>query len=231
MSTSSSSCRIEYILYQSRDQELKRNSDLNKINYISSVLLNSSNVTSCPPISSRCRFSTSVGSRNKQENSTLLLPATDWNFSTGSKCGENIYVNVWWWRRHWNGNGNGVCKLVMSCSIGDVASPDWPILVTWVETRRLDTRGTRGWFAVLRIFFPVGRLGLPAPVQCPGRFLGITSWYPSVSQVQPVTCWHPPVFLLWIGEYSKYSSNMNGNFPAILNFNWFFLKLNWFICT
>ena len=50
-------------------------------------------------------------------------------------------------------------------------------------------------------------------------------------QVQPVTCWHPPVFLHQIGVYSIYSSKMMGNFPAVLNFYRLFLKLNRFICN
>ena len=31
--------------------------------------------------------------------------------------------------------------------------------------------------------------------QWSGRFLGITGWDPECLQVQPVTCWHPPVLL------------------------------------
>ena len=50
-------------------------------------------------------------------------------------------------------------------------------------------------------------------------------------QVQPVTCWHPPVFLYWIGIYSINPSKTIGNSPAVLNFNRLFLKLNPFICN
>ena len=70
------------------------------------------------------------------------------------------------------------------------------------------------------------------PHQWSGKFLGIiTGWDPSVLQVQPVTCWHPPVFLYKIGIYSIDSSKMIGNFLAVLNFNQLFFKLNRFICN
>ena len=45
-----------------------------------------------------------------------------------------------------------------------------------------------------------------------GRFLGITGWDPSGLQVQPVTCWHPPVFIYWIGVYTINSSKWSVNF-------------------
>jgi hypothetical protein len=51
-------------------------------------------------------------------------------------------------------------------------------------------------------------------------------------QVQPVTCWHPPVFLYPIGVDSINSSKMINKFPAVLNFfNRLFLKFNRFICN
>ena len=51
------------------------------------------------------------------------------------------------------------------------------------------------------------------------------------SQVQPVACRHPLVFLYYIGVYSIYSSKMIRNFLAVLNFNRLFFKLNRFICN
>ena len=50
-------------------------------------------------------------------------------------------------------------------------------------------------------------------------------------QVQPVTCWNPPVFLYQIGVNSMNSSKMIGKFLAVLNFNRLFLHLNRFICN
>ena len=50
-------------------------------------------------------------------------------------------------------------------------------------------------------------------------------------QVQPVTCWHPLVSFYWIGVYFVISSKMIGDFPAVLNFSWLFLKLNRCICN
>ena len=64
--------------------------------------------------------------------------------------------------------------------------------------------------------------------QWSGRFLGIiTDWGPNVCKSNRFTCWRPPVLLYKIGVYPKDSSNMIGNFPAVLmNFNRLFLKLN-----
>ena len=60
-----------------------------------------------------------------------------------------------------------------------------------------------------------------------GRLLGIiTSSDLSVCKSNRL---HPPVFIDEIGVYSTDSSKMIGNFPAVLNFNRLFLKLNQFI--
>ncbi len=50
-----------------------------------------------------------------------------------------------------------------------------------------------------------------------------------ITQTQPVIL-HPTVFHYQVGLYFINSSNMSGNFPAVLNFNRLFLKLNQFIC-
>ena len=62
------------------------------------------------------------------------------------------------------------------------------------------------------VFLP----GLADPVI--GEILGHNRVRPYCLQVQPVTRWHPPVFL-GIGVYSINSSKMIGNFPSVLNFN------------
>ena len=59
----------------------------------------------------------------------------------------------------------------------------------------------------------------------------VTGWDPSVCKSNRFTCSHPPVFLHKIGVFSVDSSKLIGNFPADLNFNRLFLKLNWFICN
>ena len=67
-------------------------------------------------------------------------------------------------------------------------------------------------------------------VQCPGRFLGIIGRDPSESKSNRL---HVVIFQfsLLIEIYSIDSSKMVYNFPAVLNFNRSFLKLNQFICN
>ena len=67
------------------------------------------------------------------------------------------------------------------------------------------------------------------PKQWSGRFVGIIGWSPSVCKSNWLHVRHPPVFLYWLGVYSVNSSKKIDNFPAVLNINWLFLKLNWFI--
>ena len=38
-------------------------------------------------------------------------------------------------------------------------------------------------------------------------------------------------FFIKLGYVFIDSSKMIGNFPAVLNFDWLFLKVNWFICN
>ena len=66
-----------------------------------------------------------------------------------------------------------------------------------------------------------------------GRFLGITTgWDPSVCKSNRLHVdRHPPVSLHQIKAYSIDSFQKIGNFPAVSNFNRFFLKLNQFICN
>ena len=72
------------------------------------------------------------------------------------------------------------------------------------------------------------------PLQWSGRVLGmISGWDPSVCKSNR---WHVDIlrdFLYYsIGVlYSINSSKMIGNFPAVSNFNWLFLKLYRFICN
>ena len=64
--------------------------------------------------------------------------------------------------------------------------------------------------------------------QCPGRFIGIISHDPRVSKSNRL---HFVNFCL-LSEWEVYSidsSVMVGKFPEVLNFNWLYLKLNWFI--
>ena len=87
---------------------------------------------------------------------------------------------------------------------GSLLCEDFKVLATVLAL----TQSTSGWVS-----------------QWSGRFLGITGW-------DPVTCWHPPIFLYWIGVYSTInSSKIIGNFHALLNFNRLYLKLNQFICN
>ena len=71
----------------------------------------------------------------------------------------------------------------------------------------------------------------PGPHQWSGRFLGITGRDPSVCKSNRLHCSHPPVFLYKNGVCSINSSRMIGKFPAVLNFNRLFLRLDRFICN
>ena len=64
-----------------------------------------------------------------------------------------------------------------------------------------------------------------------GKIFGHNRLRSRCLQVQPVTRWHPPVFLYsnW-GIFYRFL-RMSGNFPAVLNFNRLFLKFNQFICN
>ena len=66
-----------------------------------------------------------------------------------------------------------------------------------------------------------------------GRFLCITGGGPKLSVCKSIRL-HVHILrfsYIKIGVYSIDSSKMMGNFPAVLNFDRLFLKLNRFICT
>ena len=76
--------------------------------------------------------------------------------------------------------------------------------------------------------FQLGKLGFNPMI---GEIFGHSQLRSWSLRVQPVTFWHPSVFLYEIGVYSIDSSQIIGDFPAVLNFNRLFLKLNRFICN
>ena len=77
-----------------------------------------------------------------------------------------------------------------------------------------DTPPRAGWFWV-----PAN--GRSAPVTMIGEMFGHHNHRLRASclQVRPVTCWHPPGFLYWIGVYFIKSSQLIGNFSVVLKFN------------
>ena len=65
----------------------------------------------------------------------------------------------------------------------------------------------------------------------PGKFLGIVGQDPSDFKSNRL---HVDIFRFCFYSFEVYfidSFEMVGTFPEILNFNWFFLELNRFICN
>ena len=65
----------------------------------------------------------------------------------------------------------------------------------------------------------------------PGKFLGIVGQDPSDSKSNWLHVHHLPVLLYSLEVYSIHSSKMICDSPEVSNFDWLFLKLNWFICN
>ena len=95
-----------------------------------------------------------------------------------------------------------------------------------------------GYFAGRLTYFvvpwPCATATLMSRAACcidPGHFLGIFNRSREILVFASRTGYvfsHPPVFLYWVGVYSRIASEMIGNFPAVLSFTGLFLKLNWF---
>ena len=64
-----------------------------------------------------------------------------------------------------------------------------------------------------------------------GRFLDMANWDPSVCKSNRLHVDILQVSFITLGISSKNSYKMIGNFPAVVNFNRLFLKLNRFICN
>ena len=69
------------------------------------------------------------------------------------------------------------------------------------------------------------------PNQWSGRFLGITGWDLSVCNSNRLHVDILRFSFTKLGYIPINSFKLTGNFPAVLNFNRFFLKLNRFICN
>ena len=67
--------------------------------------------------------------------------------------------------------------------------------------------------------------------RCTGRFLGITSGYPSVPKSNELHIDIFWFFLIKLRYIQETPLKKLGDFPAVSNFNLLLLKLNWLICN
>lgn len=90
MSTSSSSCRIKYILCLSRDQEQEKSRPINILHYLSAQQLHCE-ILSADFKQLQIQY---LGGIPEQARVVGVVAACDWSSSPGSKCRGNILIYV-----------------------------------------------------------------------------------------------------------------------------------------